>query len=74
MTYLTETEYENMFRDAMEREFWDATEPDWQEKSGDPERFVSEHDYYAPTPEEVAGLALTDRINAHWDKYHTILV
>ena len=47
-------------------------EDDTPEEVLDPERFVSEHDYWTPTAREVEELQITDDVLAFWTEYHRL--
>lgn len=78
MTYYSEEEayrYEQAAAWEADCDLWDAMMPGWEtdeSEATDPERFVSEADYWTPTAREREELQVTDDLLAFWDRYHVL--
>jgi hypothetical protein len=69
---LAEAEYRAEQEDAYARAFFGEDYAQREVETADPERFVSEADYFAPTEREREDLQITDDVLAFWTEYHKL--
>lgn len=62
------------YLDAQDEAYYAARDEAYPDDMPDPEQYVSEDDYWQPTPREREELQVTDDMLANWDAYRRIVV